>query len=296
MTDPTEARRRLAAVLAEIDPMWDNAPILVLSQHRNATIGDLRVLLESQQAPIRGIPASEYDEAVRSYLADMSAPTTLADAMLLIAELRLALGAKEHELELLCPSYKRAIAAEMRAEQAEAKFAQSLKICAPLSTLPDPRRPRMAERMNRWRTPPEVIKPLINEFAFDLDAAADAETAITPRYLQDSLTMSDWPGRRIWLNPPYGRLLEPFVRRAANEADKGKTVVALIPFRCSAAWWHESVIDRAKEVRCVRKRIKFLRPDNSRPKLTGSCDSCIIVWTGERGPTRLVSFVPESAS
>lgn len=133
----------------------------------------------------------------------------------------------------------------------------------------------------RWITPPEIFDPLMAEFKFDLDAAADYETKRTPRYLANALNTDDWPGERIWLNPPYGLKLAPFVRRASQEAAKGKMVVALIPFRCRAAWWHECVIGSASEVRCVRKRICFLRADGSRPKLTGSCDSCVIVWRGK---------------
>ncbi len=143
----------------------------------------------------------------------------------------------------------------------------------------------------RWQTPPEIFEPLMAEFQFDLDAAADAQMHRVPNYLTDALEREDWPGSRIWCNPPYGRKLEPFVRRCADEADKGKTVVALIPFRCRAAWWHEAVIGRAYEVRCVRKRIKFLREDGTRGKFTGSCDSCIVVWRGDFGrqPTWIVA-------
>ena len=132
----------------------------------------------------------------------------------------------------------------------------------------------------RWQTPPEIFDPLMAEFNFDLDAAADYQTKRTLRYLDDALNIEDWPGERIWLNPPYGRKLDPFVRRAAKEASKGKLVVALIPFRCRAAWWHEAVIGLASEVRCCRKRVKFVRPDGSRGKFTGSCDSCIVIWRG----------------
>lgn len=139
----------------------------------------------------------------------------------------------------------------------------------------------------RWQTPPEIFDPLMAEFNFDLDAAADEDTKRLPNFLSDSLSKEDWPGNRIWLNPPYGKKLESFVRRAADEADKGKLVVALIPFRCRAAWWHEAIIGRASEVRCVRKRIKFLRIDGSRGKFTGSCDSCIVIWRGERKVTVL---------
>lgn len=147
----------------------------------------------------------------------------------------------------------------------------------------------------RWVTPPEVFRPLHAEFGFELDAAADEETTRLPRYLRDALEI-DWTADRIWLNPPYGRQLEPFVRKAAEEAAKGKTVVALIPFRCRAAWWHEAVLGRATEVRCVRKRIRFLRPDGSRPDLTTTCDSCIVVWHPGASATitRVTSWSPES--
>ena len=147
----------------------------------------------------------------------------------------------------------------------------------------------MTDRKECWRTPPEVFGPLMAEFDFDLDAAANWENHLTPAFMDDSLK-GDWPGKRIWLNPPYGRKLEPFVRKAAEQADQGKVVVALIPFRCRASWWHEAIIGRAAEVRCVRKRVKFMRPDGSRGDFTGSCDSCIVIWRGEyRGHTILTA-------
>ena len=150
----------------------------------------------------------------------------------------------------------------------------------------------------RWCTPPEIFDPLMNEFNFDLDAAADTQTHRLPRYLAPGMScLRDlaWPGKRIWMNPPYGRKLELFVRRAFREwavqsFDPDFILVVLIPFRCRAAWWHECVIGRASEVRCVRKRIKFLRPDGTRGKFTMSCDSCIVVWRGSHhGDTRIVS-------
>lgn len=131
-----------------------------------------------------------------------------------------------------------------------------------------------------WQTPPEVFGPLMEEFQFDLDAAATSETTRLPRFLWDALNLDDWPGSRIWLNPPYGRQLDPFVRRAYEEAKKGKLIVALIPFRCRAAWWHEAILGRATEVRCVRKRIKFMKTDGTRGNFTGSCDSCVVIWRG----------------
>jgi phage N-6-adenine-methyltransferase len=143
----------------------------------------------------------------------------------------------------------------------------------------------------RWRTPPEIFDPLMTEFRFDLDAAADFDLSVCANSLQDALSAYSWPGQRIWLNPPYGLKLEPFVRRAHAEwKRRGKVIVALIPFRCRAAWWHECVIGQAEEVRCVRKRPHFLRPDGSRPKFTGSCDSCVVLWRDPVRFTRMISL------
>lgn len=149
-------------------------------------------------------------------------------------------------------------------------------------------------QQERWQTPPEIFDPLMHEFRFDLDAAADMETRRVTAFLSPSLNALNgykWPGDTIWLNPPYGRQLEPFVRRAFAEAQRGPTIAALIPFRCRAAWWHECVIGAAPEVRCFRKRIRFMKLDGTRGKFTGSCDSCLVIWRGSwRGETKLVSI------
>lgn len=144
---------------------------------------------------------------------------------------------------------------------------------------------------NRWKTPPEIFDPLHREFNFDLDAAADAETAQLDHYLTDALDLVEWPGQRIWLNPPYGRLLEPFVRKAAGQSEFGKLIVALIPFRCRAAWWHECVLGKAVEVRCVRKRIRFIHAETGRANGTTTCDSCVVVWDGILLPIRITKLV-----
>ena len=139
----------------------------------------------------------------------------------------------------------------------------------------------MKIRPGDWRTPPEVWNPLQAEFQFDLDAAADQGNTLVSKYLDDALSCVDWPGKRIFCNPPYGNALASFVRKCAAEAEKGKLVVALIPMRTRASWWHEAVLGKAAEVRCIRKRVQFLHPDGTRGRFTLSCDSCLVVWRGK---------------
>jgi site-specific DNA-methyltransferase (adenine-specific) len=140
-----------------------------------------------------------------------------------------------------------------------------------------------------WRTPPEVFGPLNKEFAFDLDAAANYGNTLCPRFLSDALTVSEWPGERIFCNPPYGRMTEQFVRRAADEADRGKTVVCLIPVRTRAAWWHECVLARASEIRFIRKRVTFRNPSGGQ-KREPTFDSCIVVF-GRGRPLSIATFL-----
>lgn len=139
----------------------------------------------------------------------------------------------------------------------------------------------------RWQTPPEIWEPLNDEFHFDLDAFADEQTKRLPRYLTDALGPQDWPGERIFMNPPYGRKLEPCVRRGYQEASKGKIVVAVIPLRYRGDWAHDVIVGKALEVRPVRMRVSFIRPDGSRGEYTGSCDTQIVVWNGP-GPHETV--------
>lgn len=143
----------------------------------------------------------------------------------------------------------------------------------------------------RWQTPGWIFDPLNQEFQFQLDAAADAETTRCDNYLTDALNTDEWPASPVWMNPPYGSKIEPFVRKADEQARRfHMTIVALIPFRCRAAYWHECIIGRAVEVRCIRTRPRFVRVDGTVPKLTGTCDSCIVVWRGRGGyTTKLVS-------
>ena len=54
-------------------------------------------------------------------------------------------------------------------------------------------------QQERWQTPPEIFEPLMREFDFDLDAAADEQTFRFNRYLTpawNSSMAAHGPGRR----------------------------------------------------------------------------------------------------
>ena len=108
-----------------------------------------------------------------------------------------------------------------------------------------------------WSTPPDLFAELDAEFHFDLDAASTDENALCERHYtkEDDGLAQPWDGN-VWCNPPYGREIGKWVRKAA-ESDGGGVVVCLVPARTDTAWWHDWVVGHATEVRFIRGRLKF---------------------------------------
>jgi len=149
-----------------------------------------------------------------------------------------------------------------------------------------------------WRTPPELFNHLNREFHFGLDAAASNENTLCDYYLpekEDALN-TDWSrltfhGNSVWLNPPYGRTVHKWVKKAYQESRKGLTVVLLIMACTETKWWGEYVW-KADEVRLIQGRLRFLdssgKPQNAAPK-----GSAIVVFRPHwEGPPR-VSLMPQ---
>ena len=111
---------------------------------------------------------------------------------------------------------------------------------------------------DQWPTPAAFFDLWAARFAFDLDVCADAHNAKCSRFfsVEDDGLAQSWAPAVCWMNPPYGREIGKWVRKACEESLKGATVVCLLPARTDTAWWHDYVIPHA-EVTFVRGRIKF---------------------------------------
>ena len=105
-----------------------------------------------------------------------------------------------------------------------------------------------------WRTPVGVYDGLHAEFDFDFDPAPTE-----PDF--DGLKVS-W-GKRNFVNPPYGRDVGLWVKKAWEESRKGKLVVMLLASRTDTAWWHDYCMEG--EIRFIRGRLKFDGQTNSAP-------------------------------
>lgn len=163
----------------------------------------------------------------------------------------------------------------------------------------------MSSENPNWRTPASLWLPLLDEFRFDLDAAADARSHLTDVWLGPESPVgevnglaADWSahGTRAWVNPPYSRavrlMIEPWIQHAANQKIP---VVALIPARTDTRWWHSIVMASATEIRLLEGRVNFVHPDTGLPgKSGGTFPSALVVWdrlaSRSRRPPHVVSY------
>ena len=107
-----------------------------------------------------------------------------------------------------------------------------------------------------WATPQSFFDALNREFGFTLDACASAENAKCERFysLSDESLTKPWEGT-VWCNPPYGRSMYLWVRKAFESAMAGATVVMLLPARTSVPHFHDYCL--RGEIRWVQGRLKF---------------------------------------
>lgn len=107
-----------------------------------------------------------------------------------------------------------------------------------------------------WATPQDFFDRLNEEFGFELDVCATPENAKCARYFteRENGLLQTWKGI-CWMNPPYGREIAQWIKKAYESALAGATVVCLVPSRTDTQWWHDYCMKG--EIRFVRGRLKF---------------------------------------
>lgn len=115
-----------------------------------------------------------------------------------------------------------------------------------------------------WTTPQDLFDSLATEFSFSLDVCATAENSKCPAYFTPQVNglIQKWSGI-CWMNPPYGRSIGAWMKKAYEASLGGATVVCLVPARTDTAWWHEYAMNG--EIRFLRGRLKFSGHKNSAP-------------------------------
>jgi phage N-6-adenine-methyltransferase len=118
---------------------------------------------------------------------------------------------------------------------------------------------------NEWGTPQELYDELNKEYGFTLDPCATSENAKCNKYYtkEDDGLSKDWSREIVFMNPPYGREISKWVKKASET--KSAVVVCLIPSRTDTKYWHNYIFPKAHKIMFIKGRLKFSGHKNSAP-------------------------------
>ena len=125
----------------------------------------------------------------------------------------------------------------------------------------------LSSKRSDWKTPKSLFIALHRKFHFNFDPC--------PSKSNFNGLEIEW-GKHSFLNPPYGTQIKYWIKKAWEEAQKGETIVLLVPSRTDTQYWHEYVM-KAHEIWFIKGRLKFDDHYNS-----ASFPSAIIIFNGKK--------------
>lgn len=125
---------------------------------------------------------------------------------------------------------------------------------------------------SEWETPQELFDKYNQIYDLQFDVAC---TSLNCKCLdgfkhdlgQNGLT-ADWKATgctRFWMNPPYGKDISKWVKKAYDESRKDLFVVSLLPARTDTKWFHDYCYKTPYDPIFLRGRLKFSNNKNSAP-------------------------------
>ena len=102
---------------------------------------------------------------------------------------------------------------------------------------------------NNWETPTWLYEKLDKQFSFDYDPCPLNESP-------DFNGLNEEWGKSTFVNPPYGREIGLWVKKAYDEWRKGKTIVMLMPVRTDTNYFHNYILGKAKLI-FIKGRLRF---------------------------------------
>jgi len=137
-----------------------------------------------------------------------------------------------------------------------------------------------SSKSNEWTTPQNFYIKLNDEFNFTLDPCCTKESAKCKKYytIEDDGLSQDWSNEIVFMNPPYGREISKWVKKAYQESLKGAIVVCLIPARTDTRYWWDFIFPYA-EIRFIKGRLKFTNNGKSAP---APFPSAIVIFGGKK--------------
>jgi len=132
-----------------------------------------------------------------------------------------------------------------------------------------------SSKTDMWATPQKFFDKYNEKHHFTLDPCSTSDNAKCPIYFTeaDDGLKQQWTGS-VWMNPPYGREIIKWMKKAYESSLQGATVVCLVPSRTDTKWWHEYAMKG--EIEFIKGRLKFGDAKNSAP-----FPSAVVVFKGK---------------
>lgn len=127
---------------------------------------------------------------------------------------------------------------------------------------------------DEWLTPPEIIDAL---GPFDLDPCSPVNrpwpTAKNHFTILDDGLSKTWEGR-VWLNPPYGRLIGRWLWKMAMH----KKGIALVFARTETSAWYKTIWPYASAVCFLRGRLHFYHATGQKASANSGAPSALVSY------------------
>ncbi len=123
-----------------------------------------------------------------------------------------------------------------------------------------------SSKTDDWATPQAFFDEINLEFGLHWDVCATKENSKCGFFYDEKRDglKQDWNGKRCWMNPPYGREIGKWVKKASEA--RGGVVVCLLPARTDTKYFHEYIYKNPlATIRFIKGRLKFGNSKNSAP-------------------------------
>jgi phage N-6-adenine-methyltransferase len=122
-----------------------------------------------------------------------------------------------------------------------------------------------SSKTDEWSTPKQFFNEIVYKYGeFDLDPCCTADSAKAKKFYtkEDDGLSKEWMGK-VWMNPPYGKYIKDWMRKAYESSLNGAVVFCLVPARTDTEWWHKYAMKG--DIIFIKGRLKFGGSKTSAP-------------------------------
>lgn len=129
-----------------------------------------------------------------------------------------------------------------------------------------------------WCTPEELLKVVEAMSPIGLDPCGNISSIVRAKKIllppNDDGLAQPWINQGlVFVNPPYGRKIKYWLRKAVVEAARGAEIAMLIPARTDTVWFQQWVFGTARAICFWKGRLRFVGAQHPAP-----FPSAIVYW------------------